>query len=234
MPNVSRTRATLLERLRDGSDMTAWDEFFGRYWALIFSYARRRGCSQHTAEEVVQDVLLKVFEQKDLFCYDPARGRFRDWLGKLVQNRIVDFRRMMPERLRAAGGERQAESLEVDGRGNSPEAEWQAAFEQSLLLTLLDIVRREMHPRAYLAFELTAIHGLPGDKVALHTGLSRNGVYRAKKRAMARLRELGAAYRREGCLGEQIRQAMRLRPDANVERSLTARIEKTMRSAVRF
>ncbi len=231
LPSLSRTRATLLERLRDGSDLMAWDEFFGRYWALIFSFARRRGCSQHTAEEVVQDVMLKVFEQKDLFCYDPARGRFRDWLGKLVQNRVIDFRRAMSERIRAAGGDSQVERVEVVDSQASPEAEWQAAFEQSLLLTLLDVVRREMHPRAYLAFELTSLHGLPGDKVAAHTGLSRNGVYRARKRAMARLRELGAAYRREGRLGEQIRQAMRLRPDASIERSLTSRIEKTMRSA---
>ena len=60
------TRATLLERLVDGHDAMAWDEFFRRYWPLVFYFARRRGCSDHTAEEVVQEVMLKVFRQRDL------------------------------------------------------------------------------------------------------------------------------------------------------------------------
>ncbi|GAF81125.1 unnamed protein product [marine sediment metagenome] len=234
LPNISHTRATLLNRLRDGSDLIAWEEFFGRYWSLIFAFARHRGCSEHTAEEVVQDVMLKVFEQKDLFRYDPTQGRFRSWLGTLVNNRVADFRRMPSQRVRATGGESQINQNNIQSRQTSPEADWETSFEQSLLLVLLDVVRHEMSPRAYLAFELSMMHGLPGAKVAQHTGLTRNGVYRARKRALARLRELGAAYRRDGRLGEQIKQAVRLRPDAAVERSLSARITQTMRSAQEF
>ncbi len=234
LPQNSRTRATLLERLRDGSDLVAWEEFFGRYWSLIFAFARHRGCSEHTAEEVVQDVMLKVFEQKDLFRYDPTRGRFRSWLGTLVHNRVADFRRMPSERVRAVGGDSKNDALEIAADQALTDEDWTAAFEQSMLLVLLDVVRNEMNPRAYLAFELSTLHGLPGAKVAQHTGLSRNGVYRARKRALARLRELGAAYRRDGRLGEQLEQAVRLRPDAAMQRSLSARITQTMRSAQEF
>ncbi|MBN2292271.1 MAG: sigma-70 family RNA polymerase sigma factor [Pirellulales bacterium] len=234
LSNNSRTRATMLERLRDGSDLVAWEEFFGRYWSLIFAFARRRGCSEHTAEEVVQDVMLKVFEQKDLFRYDPSRGRFRSWLGTLVTNRVADFRRMPGERARAKGGDSNDNALEAVANQASPEDDWTEAFEQSMLLVLLDVVRHEMSPRAYLAFELSTLHGLAGGEVARHTGLTRNGVYRARKRALARLRELGAAYRRDGHLGEQLEKAVRMRPDAAVERSLCTRIEQTMRSVQEF
>ena len=227
----SRTRPTLLERLRDGSDTVAWEEFFARYWSLIFSFARQRGCSEHTAEEVVQDVMLKVFERKDLFCYDQTRGRFRGWLGTLVHNRVVDFRRMPSRRVRAAGGGSQNDAIENLADATASEAAWDKAFEQSLLLTLLDVLRHEMSPRAYLAFELSTLHAMPGATVAEHTGLTRNGVYRARKRALARLRELGASYRRDGRLDEQLKQAAQLRPDAQIERSLCTRIEQTMRSA---
>jgi RNA polymerase sigma-70 factor (ECF subfamily) len=231
LPSNSRTRATLLNRLRDGSDLVAWDEFFRRYWTLVFSFARHRGCSAHTAEEVVQDVMVKVFEQKDLFRYDSERGRFRDWLGAVVRNKVIDLRRRAGGSVRGIGGELQDEVAEMAAEGASPDDKWEAAFEESLLLTLLDVVRREMSPRAYLAFELTALHGLPGAKVARHTGLTRNGVYRAKKRAMARLRELGAEYRRDGQLSGRIKEALRRQPDASVERALTERIERTMWSA---
>lgn len=231
VPMDSRTRTTLLERLRDGSDLVAWQEFFDRYWSLIFTFARRRGCSEHTAEEVVQDVMLRIFEQKDLFRYDPQQGRFRSWLGRLVRNRVVDLRRKPSERVRAAGGEPQEAPAEMASDADAADEDWEAAFEQALLLALLDVLRREMSPRAYLAFELVTLHGLSGAKAARHTGLTRNGVYRAKNRALTRLRELGAAYRRDGQLAEHLKEALRLRPDAQVERSVCSKIEQTMRSA---
>ncbi len=230
MVTNSKTRATLLRRLCDGSDPLAWDEFFGRYWTLIYGFARHRGCSDHTAEEIVQDVMLKVFEQRDLFNYDPARGRFRDWLGTLVRNKVAQRRRGPAERVRAQGGDAQINRAEPEAPQSDPDAAWEAAFEQTLLLVLLDVLRREMDPRAYLAFELYTLYDLPGGKVAKYTGLSRNGVYRAHKRALRRLRELGAAYRKDGQLGERIKRAIRSRPQAAVERSLSTRIEKTMRS----
>ena len=230
MVTNSKTHATLLKRLQDGSDPLAWDEFFGRYWTLIYGFARRRDCSEHTAEEIVQDVMLKVFEQKDLFNYDPKRGRFRDWLGALVRNRVAQRRRGPADRIRAQGGDRDPASTEPQTRDPGPDDAWEAAFEEMLLLVLLDVIRREMDPRAYLAFELYTLHNLPAGKVANYTGLSRNGVYRAHKRAMGRMKELGAAYRKDGQLGERIKRAVKARPDAVVERSISAKLEQTMLS----
>jgi RNA polymerase sigma-70 factor (ECF subfamily) len=230
MVSNTKTQATLLKRLRDASDPLAWEEFFRHYWPLIYGFARHRGCSDHTAEEIVQDVMLKVFEQKDLFHYDPARGRFRDWLGTLARNAVAQRRRGPSERIRAPGSSSDLYCPEPQSPDPGPDALWENVFEETLLLLLLDVVRREMNPRAYLAFELYTLYELPGAKVAQYTGLSRNGVYRAHKRALGRLRELGAAYRHDGQLGQRLRQAVRCRPNAAVERSLSTRIEKTMRS----
>ena len=226
----SKTQATLLERLHEGSDTQAWDEFFQRYWHLIYAYARRCNCSEHTSEEVVQDVMLKVFEQKDFFHYDPALGRFRDWLGTVVRNRVAELRRKPSERIRAVGGDSNIDCIEPQSVDAEPDDLWENAFEEALLLVLLDVVRREMNPRAYLAFELFTLHEMPGAKVAKHTGLTRNGVYRASKRALQRLKELGAGYREDGQLSERIKQAIQSRPRAAIEQSLTKRIEKSMQS----
>jgi RNA polymerase sigma-70 factor (ECF subfamily) len=226
----SKTQATLLARLRDGSDALAWDEFFQRYWRLIYAYARQCNCSEYTAEEVVQDVMLKVFEQKDFFRYDPARGRFRDWLATVVRNKAAELRRRPADRVRAKGGNLEIEDFAPRSNGAVPDDVWENAFEQALLLVLLDVVRREMSPRTYLAFELFTLHEIPGAAVAKQTGLTRNGVYRACKRALQRLKELGAAYREDGQLSERIKQALRSQPRGAVEQSLTTRIEKSMQS----
>jgi RNA polymerase sigma factor (sigma-70 family) len=226
----SKTRATLLARLQDGANALAWDEFFQRYWRLIYTYARRSNCSDHTAEEVVQDVMLKVFEQKDYFQYDPARGRFRDWLATVVRNKVAEIRRKPSDQARAIGGNSDVVNIEPQAGDLPPDDVWEDAFEQALLFVLLDVVRREMSPRAYLAFELFTLHEMPGAKVAKHTGLTRNGVYRASKRAMQRLKELGAGYAEDGRLSEEIKRTMRSQPCPAVEQSLTTRVVKAMQS----
>jgi RNA polymerase sigma-70 factor (ECF subfamily) len=221
----SSTRATLLERLREGADALAWDEFFAHYGQTIYAFARHRGCSEHTAEEIVQDVMLKVFQQRDVYQYDPERGRFRDWLGAVVRNQVAENRRRPANRLQAKGGDSNGDLAEQTADGRSPDDAWEAAFERSLLLVLLDVVRRETIARSYLAFELVSLEGISGSAAARMTGLTRNAVYKASKRVLARLKELGAPYRDEGRLIEEIKRAMEPRPPAAVGRSLTVRIQ---------
>jgi RNA polymerase sigma factor (sigma-70 family) len=225
---VSSTRATLLERLRDGADALAWDEFFARYWATIYGFARHRNCSEHTAEEIVQDVMLKVFQQRDVYQYDPSRGRFRDWLCTVVRNSVAEHRRRPANRLRGKGGDSCLAVLEQADDVQTPDAAWESAFENNLLLAMLDAVRRETNARTYLAFELISLEGVSGGEAARITGLTRNAVYKACKRVAERLSELGAPYCENGRLARQIKQAMEQRPPACVERSLTAKIQKTM------
>jgi RNA polymerase sigma-70 factor (ECF subfamily) len=228
MVSEGRTRATLLERLRDAADTLAWDEFFHRYWRLIFALAKGRGCSDHTSEEIVQEVMVAVFDQRDVFQYDPARGRFRDWLSTVVRNKIAGIRRRPGEQVRkretAWDGDPPATAWKARPTTSSddgtPDAACEAAFEQALLATLLDIVRREVHPRTYQAFELFVLGELSGGEVARITGLSRNAVYQARKNVIRRLVELGAAYRGEEAMRPDLQAALRSRPSAAVERSI--------------
>jgi RNA polymerase sigma-70 factor (ECF subfamily) len=216
---VSQTHATLLERLRDGADPMAWEDF-RRYWRLIYSFARRRGCSEQTADDILQDVMLTAFQQRDVFHYDPARGRFRDWLATVVRNVVAQHRRRPSQRVRGRGA---AELAQAEDETAAPDGVWEAAFEESLLAALLDAVRQEVSPETYQAFELLALGEFPGAEVAAMTGLSRNAVYLARRRVLARLKELGAAYRDEGQLDDCVRRALESMPQAAVVRAVTSR-----------
>jgi RNA polymerase sigma factor (sigma-70 family) len=230
MVSNANTRTSLLNRLRDGADPVVWDDFFRRYWPFVFSVARQQGCKEHTAEEIVQEVMLAIFEKKAVFCHDPARGRFRDWLGGVVRNKVLARRRSPAERCRARGGD--AENLaEIASAEEAPDAEWEAAFDQALLACLLDRVRSEVHPRTYQAFEAVTFGGCSGAEAARLTGLTQNAVYQARKNILRRLRELGAVYRRKEPPDELIRAALRSRPAAAVERSLTMQMERTARAS---
>jgi RNA polymerase sigma factor (sigma-70 family) len=228
MVSNANTKTSLLERLCEGGDPMVWDDFFSRYWPFVFSVARQHGCSEHTGEEIVQEVMLAIFEKKAVFCHDPARGRFRDWLGGVVRNKVVVRRRSPADRCRARGG-CDDDLPEIEAPRAEPSAQWNAAFDQAMLAFLLDKVRSQVHPRTYQAFEAVALGGCSAAEAARLTGLTPNAVYQARKNILKRLRELGAVYGQNGPPDDMIRAALRSRPGPAVERSLTMRIERTAR-----
>src|SRR4051812_24054851 len=82
------TRLTLLERLRDPQDQSAWTEFVSLYGPLLFRFARRRLNQDEDAADVLQEVLGAVLGGK----YERPRGRFQKWLVTILLNKIRDFR----------------------------------------------------------------------------------------------------------------------------------------------
>ena len=213
MVSSTHTRVSLLERLSEGAEPVVWDEFFQRYWPFVFSIARQHGCSEHTAEEIVQEVMLAIFQRKAVFAHDPSRGRFRDWLGGVARNKVSVRRRDPAERCRAHGGNGN-DLPDHETSNDAPDAQWEAAFDQAMLTFLLDLVRREVHPRTYQAFEAVALGGCSGSEAARLTGLTRNAVYQARKNILRRLRQLGAEFGQQGPPDEMIRAAIRSRPSA--------------------
>lgn len=78
------TRPSLLDRLRDGTDRHSWEQFFDQYWRLIYSFARKCGLSASDAEDVLQEVVLKVFRAMPTMTYDRTKGTFRAYLREEV------------------------------------------------------------------------------------------------------------------------------------------------------
>ncbi len=206
----------------------AWNEFFECYWPVVFSYARHRGCSEPTAEEIVQDVMLKVFQKRDVFRYDPAAGRFRNWLHRIVNNQIAERRRRPSERIRARGGESRDTSLERAAEEPGPDAAWEEAMDRAVVAALVQVVRRQTNPRDFVAFELTVLRGRDAADVARRIGMSRNMVYKARRRVLDRLRQLAGDYADDGRLCRQVREALESLPAAAVGRSLTGRVARSM------
>ena len=94
-----------------------------------------------------------------------------------------------------------------------PDEVWEDAFERSLLLVLLDVVRREADPRDYLAFELYVLKDMKAAEVARVTGLTPRAVYRVHRKLLDRLRQLAGDYDDHGTLTPRLREAVRLEVD---------------------
>ena len=69
------TRVTLLARLRqDPTDQAAWDVFVERYGRHIYRWCRQWRLQDADAEDVTQDILVKLARKLRVFTYDPSRS----------------------------------------------------------------------------------------------------------------------------------------------------------------
>ena len=90
-----KTSLTLLGRLRrNPKDQAAWSEFVARYGPRNLQWCRGWGLQESDAQDVTQDVLLRLNLLMARFVYDPS-GSFRGWLKTLAH---AEFRREVMDR----------------------------------------------------------------------------------------------------------------------------------------
>ncbi len=83
------TSLSLLVRVRDPGDEQAWREFGARYSELVLRYCLKRGLQRVDSEDVRQQVWINLAKGMRNFEYDPKRGRFRGYLGRVVRNAVA-------------------------------------------------------------------------------------------------------------------------------------------------
>lgn len=77
-------------------DEEALIQLYRRYGKLVYSIALQTLENQQDAEEVTQDVFLRVWESSDQ--YDPSLGRFPAWLTRITRNAAIDRLRKQQRR----------------------------------------------------------------------------------------------------------------------------------------
>ncbi|MCK6457245.1 MAG: sigma-70 family RNA polymerase sigma factor [Phycisphaerae bacterium] len=181
---MDTTRVSLILRVKDPADQSAWREFDLIYRPMMIRFARARGLSESDADEISQECMAAVHEHIRRFEYDPDRGRFKGWLRTLVNNRIRN-------RLRDRH-EFQADSVafaEVRDDDPGPDALFDQVWQQEHLRHCLATVRGEVDTKTFDAFVAHVIEDAPVDDVCARFGLTANQVYLAKSRMLRRIRE---------------------------------------------
>ena len=74
------------------------------YWPPLYSFVRRRGCSPHDAQDLVQGFFVHLLETRAYARADPAKGRFRSFLLASIKNYLSD-QWDHDRRLRRGGGQ---------------------------------------------------------------------------------------------------------------------------------
>jgi RNA polymerase sigma factor (sigma-70 family) len=181
------TKASLLARLRKGKDPSAWRLFVELYTPVIYRFCLRRGLQDADAEEVTQAVMVKVFLSIGRFAYDPARGRFRNWLGVIAIREIFGYRERTERPGKGSGGD-QTESLAEQVIGPE-EGDWLEEFNTHVLATALERIRQEFDHTTWQAFDWTWMGNVEPRSAAMRLDKAVGWIYKAKFRVLKRLRE---------------------------------------------
>jgi RNA polymerase sigma factor (sigma-70 family) len=189
MPGNSRwptTRSTLLGRLKNPQDDRAWSGFVDLYLPLIYSYSRGRGLQDADARNVVQEVFLQVSRSIHNFEYNPTRGRFRNWLGLIIHQRIL--RQWQRETSAVRGvGDGMGDTLGA-GLPREVESEWQDAFRAHLYRAARERIRTGFDDDTWQAWQLTWEQGRSPQEAAEQLRKPPHWVYQAKFRVLQQLK----------------------------------------------
>jgi len=158
---------TVWDLVRDAGaqEPAALERFASEYRAPVLAYLRRRGAPVHDAEDLCQEVFLRLLKGDVLARADARRGAFRSLLGTITHRVFLDWLRKRKD-VRAAGPEPPA-----------PEPDFDAAW--ALHLTERALAALEAEHAGY--HEALRLH-LAGEPVA------RNRVWIARRKLKALLR----------------------------------------------
>ncbi len=123
----------LIERCLKG-DEKAFEELLGKYRRSVFSICLRMVRNRSSAEDIAQEVFIKVFSALDR--YDPSY-HFSSWLNRITSNLCIDFLRREKDRMlsldRPVGGDDDGLVIQLPSSTAGPDREVEAKEMMAIL-----------------------------------------------------------------------------------------------------
>lgn len=159
-------------------EQAALAEVYRRHAGAVFGLSKRLLGDQAKAEEVVQEVLLRLWHQPTRF--DPERGALRSFLLAQAHSRSVDIMRSEVSRRRRE--ERDARETAESGYDLDREV-WDLALAEHVRAAL-----QRLHPTERAAVELAYFGGRTYREVAFELGEAEGTVKSRIRSGLKRLR----------------------------------------------
>ena len=154
--------------------------FVQLYSPLLLYWAARQGFHEADAEDLVQEVLVKLV--RELPAYERREGQsFRGWLFRVTVNQCRDFRRR--KATRPLPGDEGLSGVSAPSVAELAEAE----YRRLLVRQALELIRADFNDTTWTAFTRVMMGGGSAADVAAELNLSVNAVYLARHRVLARL-----------------------------------------------
>jgi RNA polymerase sigma-70 factor, ECF subfamily len=176
----------LIQRCLQG-DQHAWDLIVRQYWRKVFNVAYKFVGKHDEAEDLTQDIFLKIFKSLDTF---DRRANFQTWLISVSRNLCIDhYRSVRKERETIDRGVDAADLAPA-----SPDAGPIAALEQRDRVVLLRQAMAALPETLRTAVLLRDIQELSyqeiADKLRLPEGTVKSRINRGRTELARQIRRL--------------------------------------------
>lgn len=161
-------------------DQAAWDTIVHTYWRKVFNVAYRFVGTYEEAEDLAQEIFLKVFRSLDTF---DRRANFQTWLISISRNFCIDRYRSGRRDREVFAREVDASTLQAEARGLSPHARVELQDRVALLREAL----RALSPALRTAVLLRDVHELSYQEIADQLGIAEGTVKSRINRGRAEL-----------------------------------------------
>lgn len=175
--------------LKDHANSRVWTEFCARYRPVLVAFGRRLGLSEDDAQDAAQETLLAFADAYRRGQYARDKGRLRAWLCGIARNQIHQLQRCGHRRPHSVDPDHKTRLLEAVSDEDDLAVIWEDEWRKRLIQACLDEARRHLGDQTVQAFVLFVLQEWPADQVASRLGLSRNAVFKAKRRVLSHMRE---------------------------------------------
>lgn len=166
----------LIAQMAKGNEL-AFKQIFDAYRPRVYSLALKMLTSNELAEEVVQEVFIKIWEKRDTLH---QIANFKGYLYQMARNRVFDeFKRISREAIREES---------VDENIPEPSGNTDHLLRQKQLDSLLEKTLNKLPKQQQYIFKLSREQGLTYKEIAEIVGLSPLTVKTHMKNTLAFLR----------------------------------------------
>jgi RNA polymerase sigma-70 factor (ECF subfamily) len=188
-PTAADAIEALIHRCLDG-DQAAWEQIVRHHWRKVFNIAYKFVGNHDEAEDLTQDIFLKIFRSLDTF---DRRANFQTWLISVSRNLCIDHYRSVRK-------ERQTIDRGIDASELSPvshDAGPIAALEQRDRVSLLREALAGLPPTLRTAVLMRDIQEMSyqeiADRLKLPEGTVKSRINRGRAELARHVRRLGGA-----------------------------------------
>lgn len=175
---MSSDQDTALQQRLSRGDETAFQETFELYFKVLVLFATKFSLDKETAEDLVQDVFVKLYEQKERLQFHSSLKAF---LYQSVRNRCIDMIRSSKTREKhhveiKAGAE-------LEGL-NSEDLMLQSELEEKIYHSI-----GQLPEQCQIIFKMNRFDGKKNQEIAEELNISKRTVETQISKALKRLRE---------------------------------------------
>src|SRR5690349_21591742 len=166
-----------------GGDSSAFQVLVERHRSMVYRVAYQFAGNHHDAEDIAQDVFIKVYRSLDRFRQD---AQLTSWMYRIAMNACIDYRRRHAPAGAAPFGE-EAEQKMLNTPEDAPDPEERAYAGE--LGEVLEAEVQRLPPGQRIVFIMRHHQGLKLGEIASALGLAEGTVKRQLHAAVHRLRQ---------------------------------------------